>query len=42
MLKISFQSMTDCPDIEFLYDDADTYQCEMSGNVCLYRYLHLK
>lgn len=28
-----FQSMTECPDIEFLYEDADTYNAELAGNI---------
>lgn len=27
------QSMTECPDIEFLYEDADTYNAELAGNI---------
>lgn len=25
--------MTECPDIEFLYDDADSYNAELAGTV---------
>ena len=24
--------MTECPDIEFLYEDADTFNAELAGN----------
>ena len=30
-----FQSMTECPDIEFLYEDADTYNAELAGNITI-------
>jgi hypothetical protein len=34
--------MTDSPDIEFVYDDADTYQNEMSGKSSLRKFLYLQ